>query len=305
MRTPRHLPLLLLGALLALTTPTFAAAPPPKPVPTKADVPYGPHPHQIMDIYVPPTGDGPFPVVIWYGGLWEASKHVPDLNRFFPVGCAVIGVEARVMKDAIADKISPPVSVCLLDGRRAVQFVRLHAAEWKLDPQRIAVAGGSQGTLPALYVGCSGERADPKSADPVERVSTLVKCVGAFRSQPTIDPKRMQEWVPGVEWGAPSFGMSFPESLKKRDELLPMINAWSPDALINKTTPPIYFENEWGLTQPKDFTEANYKVHSPRWGLGFKKLAEAQGVTCYNKYLDHPSEKYADIWDFLVKEVKN
>ncbi len=44
------------------------------------------------------------------------------------------------MEDAIQAKISPPISVCLLDARRAVQFVRLHAAEWNLDPQRIAVA---------------------------------------------------------------------------------------------------------------------------------------------------------------------
>ncbi len=287
--------------LACLVAAAVHGAPPP--VPTKSNVPYGPHPHQILDVHVPPTGNGPFPVVIWYGGLWEASKHVPDLNHFFPHECAVIGVEGRVMKDAIEAKIAPPVSVCLLDGRRAVQFVRLHAAEWNLDPQRIAVAGGSQGTLPALYVGCSGERADPSSPDPVERVSTKVTCVGAFRSQPSIDPKQMQEWVPGVEWGPPAFGCGFAESLKKRDELLPLIKAWSPDALIRPGTPPIYFENEWGLTQPKDVTESNYKVHSPAWGIGFQKLAQAQGVTCYNKYLDHPSEKYTDIWDFLVKEL--
>ena len=40
------------------------------------------------------------------------------------------------MEDAIQAKISPPISVCLLDARRAVQFVRLHAAEWNLDPQQ-------------------------------------------------------------------------------------------------------------------------------------------------------------------------
>ncbi len=57
------------------------------------------------------------------------------------------------MGDAIKEKISPPVSVCLLDARRVVQVVRLHAAEWTLDPSRIGVGGGSQGALPALYVG--------------------------------------------------------------------------------------------------------------------------------------------------------
>jgi len=288
-------------AVLTLSGAAFAA----KPAPTKADVAYGPHPHQLMDIYVPPQGDGPFPVLLWFGGLWEASKHVPDVNRFFPAGVAVIGVEMRVMKEAADEKVFPPVAICMLDARRAVQYVRLHASEWKLDPARIAVAGGSQGSLPALYLGSAGERADLNSTDPVERVSTKVTCVGAFRSQPTIDPKLMQDWVPGVQWGAPSLGCSFPESLRRRDELLPLINEWSPDALLNKDSAPIYFENEWGLTQPEDpkITEANYKTHCPQWALGYQKIATERGATCYVKYLGHPSEKYADIWEFLVREL--
>jgi hypothetical protein len=191
----------------------------------------------------------------------------------------------------------------MLDARRALQFVRLHAADWDFDPQRIAVAGGSQGTLPALYVGCSGEKADASSADPVARVSTSVTCVGAWRSQPSIDPKRMQEWVPGVVWGAPSLGCSFEESLQKRDQLMPMIQQWSPDELIHKGEPPIFFQYDWGLTKPDNIEEANYKVHSPLWGLGFQKAAQDQGATCYIKFPGHPSEKFNDMWDFLVTEL--
>lgn len=166
------------------------------------------------------------------------------------------------------------------------------------------MAGSSQGALPALYVACAGERADPRSADPVERVSTKVTCAGAHRSQPSIDPKRMQEWVPGVEWGVPSLGCGFAESLKRREELLPLISRWSPDALLNKDAPPIYFENNWGLTKPDDVKEMDYRVHAPGWGLGFQKIARQHGVTCYVKYPGHPSEKFADIWDFLVRQGK-
>ena len=291
--------------LLTLCVSNLLAGP--KPVPTKADISYGPHPHQLLDVYLPAEGAGPFPVLIWYGGLWAPSKGIPDLNNFLPAHCAVISVEGRTMGDAIADKISPPVSVCLLDARRAVQFVRLHAGEWNLNPRRIAVAGGSQGTQPALYVACAGERADPNSTDPVERVSTKVTCVGAWRSQTTLDPKRMQEWVPGVEYGAPAFGYSFPDSLKKRDDLLPVISQWSPDALLNKDTPPIYIQYDWGLTKPDSVTDVEYKVHSPLFGLGFQKLAQTVGVRCYVKYPGQPpgqsTDGYRDIWDFLVKEL--
>lgn len=291
---------MLAGITLAVPPP----APPPGPAPTKADVAYGPRPHQLLDVYVPPKGEGPFPALVWFGGLWQPSKHAVDPNRFFGAGCAVVAVEMRTMGEAQAEKVSPPVAICLLDARRAVQYVRLHAKEWNLDPDRIAVGGGSQGSLPALYVGCAGEKADTKSADPVEQVSTKVLCVAAYRSQPSIDPKQMQEWVPGVEWGTPALGVSFAEALKRRDELLPLIQQWSPDALVSKDAPPIFFENEWGLTQPENITEGNYKVHSPRWALGFQKIAQARGATCYVKFLDHPSEKYASIWDFLIQKMK-
>jgi acetyl esterase/lipase len=295
---------LCLPPLLVAAEPAPPSKPPERPKPTKADVAYGSHDHQRLDVYVPTEGKGPFPVLIWFGGLWKPSTGLPPVQRFLPTGCAAVGVQTRVMQDGIDAKIEPPVSVCLLDARRAVQFVRSHAKEWNLDPDRIAVGGGSQGSLPALYVGCTGEKADADSSDPVERVSTKVTCVAAYRSQPSIDPVRMQQWVPGVEWGAPAFGCSFPESLKRREELLPVIEKWSPDALVNKRSAPIYFENEWGLTKPEDITETNYKVHSPAWGIGFQKIAQERGATCHVKYPGHPTDKYADIWDFIAQSLE-
>lgn len=108
----------------------------------------------------------------------------------------------------------------------------------------------SQGAQPALFVGCSRDWAKANASDPVERESSLVTCVAAFRCQPTFDPQRMQEWVPGVKWGAPAFGVSFEESLKRRDELLPVMMKWSPDYLLHKGTAPVFFENEWGQAEP-------------------------------------------------------
>ena len=296
--------LVALAGLMLAAVPGAAADEPAKPKPTYADVSYGPHANQRIDIYVPPKGEGPFPVVLWFGGIWKPGRHAARLDYFGQAGCAVVAVQTRTMTDAVEDKVAVPVSYVLNDACRVVQFVRLNAARWKLDPDRIAVGGGSQGALPALYVACVGERPDPKSNDPVERVSSVVRCAAAYRSQPTIDPKRMQEWVPGVEWGAPALGCSFKESLKRRDELLPALEKWSPDHLLHKGTPPLYFENEWGLTKPDAVEENNYKVHSPAWAVGFQKLADKAGVVCHVKYPDHPTAGYKDIWDFLVQELK-
>ncbi len=300
--TPFRAPL-----LFALTVGGLAfasAAQAADPAPTYADVSYGPGPRQVLDVYLPAKGDGPYPVLLWFGGIWKPAKHPVRLDYFGNAQVAVIAVQTRTMLDAVDDKVSPPISYVALDACRAVQFVRLNAARYKLDPQRLAVGGGSQGALPALYVACAGERAEPQATDPVARVSTKVTCAAAYRSQPTIDPKRMQDWVPGVAWGAPALGCSFPESLRRREELLPIINQWSPDALLHKGTPPLYFENNWGLTRPEKVQENDYKVHSPAWALGFQKLAENKGVVCHVKYPEHPTAKYQDIWDFVVQELK-
>lgn len=288
--------------IASLGCAAFAAAA--NPPPTHADVSYGTHPHQLMDIHIPPRGKAPFPVLLWFGGLWKESKHAPDVSHFFPQGAAVVAVETRTMTDATHDKFSPPVAYVQSDAVRAVQFVRANAAKWNLNPDRIAVGGGSQGAQPALYAGTSGDHANPASADPVERVSSKVTCVAAYRCQPTFDPKRMQEWVPGVQWGAPAFGCSFEDSLKRREELLPLIQKWSPDWLLSQDDAPMYFENEWGMTRPKDITQANYDTHSPAWAVGFQKLALAAGATCHVKYPDHPTEKYQDIWNFIVQELR-
>ncbi len=266
---------------------SIQAAEPPRP--THGDVPYGAHAHQLIDIHVPPKGEGPFPALLWYGGIWKASKHAVDVNRFFPHGIAVIAVEVRTMEDATADKVKEPISYVLEDAMSAVKFVRENAAKWNLDPKHLALGGGSQGALPALYVGCVAPE--------------LVTCIAAYRCQPTIDPKRMQEWVPGVKWGAPALGCGFEDSLKRRDELLPIIKKWSPDWLLHPNAAPMYFENEWGMTKPDDITQGNYDVHCPAWALGFQKLALAAGATCHVKYPGHPTEGYDDIWNFIVKQL--
>jgi acetyl esterase/lipase len=283
--------------------PAVKPAPPAR-LPTYADISYGPHPHQVIDIYLPTKGDSPYPALLWYGGIWKAARHPANLGFFESRGIAVIAVEVRTMEDAIAAKEKEPISLVQSDAIRAVQFVRHGAANWQLDPRRLAVGGGSQGAQPALFVGCSRDWANAASDDPVERESSLVTCVAAYRCQPTFDPVRMQQWVPGVKWGAPALGCSFEESLSRREELLPILRKWSPDYLLHNGAAPMFFENEWGLTKPDDITQANYDTHSPRWALGFQELSLAAGATCFVKYPGHPADEAAqDIWDFVAKRL--
>ena len=71
---------------------------------------------------------------------------------------------------------------------------------------------------------------------------------------------------------------------------------------MGKDSPPIYFEYSFGLTKPADVKEMPYLVHSPRWGTGFQKMAQERGATYYLRFPGHPSEKFTDMWDFMVRE---
>lgn len=153
------------------------------PEPTHADISFGPHPHQLIDIYLPAQGEGPYPALLWFGGIWKAARHPTNLAFFLPRGIAVIAVETRTMEDATAAGEKEPASYVQTDAIRAVQFVRHHAAEWNLDSRRLAMGGGSQGAQPALFVGCSRDWAKVESNDAVERESSLVTCVAAYRCQ--------------------------------------------------------------------------------------------------------------------------
>ena len=39
-------------------------------------------------------------------------------------------------------------------------------------------------------------------------------------------------------------------------------------------------------------------------GAGLPEDGEGAGATCYLRFPGHPSEKFADMWDFMVRELK-
>jgi acetyl esterase/lipase len=79
------------------------------------------------------------------------------------------GVAAFVLQYRLAPWYKYPAP--MLDGSRAVRYVRSHAADFGIDPNKIGVWGFSAGGHLAGYLATEPAERDKSSADPVERVN--------------------------------------------------------------------------------------------------------------------------------------
>jgi acetyl esterase/lipase len=105
-----------------------------------------------MDIYLPPAGNGPSPVVInIHGGGWNkgVKESQTGFNTFFKAGFAVANIEYRLSGQATA-----PAAV--QDARCALIYLIKNAKQLNIDVNRIVVMGGSAGGHLALMAGVLG-----------------------------------------------------------------------------------------------------------------------------------------------------
>lgn len=88
-----------------------------------------------------------------------------------------LGIAAFVLHYRVAPYRHP---VQLGDCRRAIRWVRSHAEEYGIDPDKIGILGFSAGGHAAAMAGVHHEPGDPGAADPIERVGSrpnaLVLC---------------------------------------------------------------------------------------------------------------------------------
>ena len=100
------------------------------------------------------------------------------LGRYFSERGITVAVLKYRLPDPAVTKDGLPFSQ--QDALAAVRYVRAHATEWGIDPQRIGIAGGSAGGHLAGSVGVLGEAANGSRPDFVALLYPVVCMDGRF-----------------------------------------------------------------------------------------------------------------------------
>jgi acetyl esterase/lipase len=175
--------------VLGLAACGKAATPVPTPVPTPAPspTPFGKYGQSLidmtycspdgldqkMDIYFPKSG-GPWPVFLYvHGGGWDKGDKAEGegWNYLNDKGFLVVSVNYRLA----AWNIKFPAMI--QDVKCAVRYLRAHATEYNLDPDRIGALGASAGGHLVALLGTADESAGwdvGEYADQSSRVQAVV-----------------------------------------------------------------------------------------------------------------------------------
>ncbi len=267
------------------------------------NLPYGPHPRQVLDFYPAPS-DRPTPVVFYiHGGGWRNGDKAINPKRFLAKGISVVAINYRFVQQAVEEHVVPPVKAPLEDAARALQFVRSRAAAWNLDKKRIGATGGSAGGCSSLWLAFHDDMADPTSANPVARESTRLYCAAVDGAQTSLDPRELREWMPNYSYGAHAFGLpNFQSLFDNRDRVLKWIKEYSPIEHVSADDPPIglFYTGDRNARvgdSPKDPT------HSPILGIKLEERLKAAGVDVVLVYPGRPNKKYGNSADYLIDHL--
>jgi acetyl esterase/lipase len=195
---------LVLGAL-----PLVVSAADLAPIPgviVRSDIAYlEPGRSERLDLYVPSerASDPRTPAVVWiHGGGWTGGSKSASRERNICQTLAAAGFVCISVDYKLGDGAWPQN---LLDCKNGVRYLRAHAAELGIDPDRIAVAGGSAGGHLALMVAYTADNRDMEPDAPYSGISSAVRCVANFygitdlltRRETTPDGKLTDRRKPG------------------------------------------------------------------------------------------------------------
>ena len=252
---------------------------PPLPVPDHANVRYGPHDRNVLDLWLAES-DRVAPLVIYYhgGGFRRGDKR--SINRelvrqLLGNGVSVAAANYRLTHTA-------PYPAQMHDAARALQFIRLHAAEYGIDPTRIGATGGSAGAGISQWLAFHDDLADPDNPDPLLRQSTRLTAIVPVSAQTSYDPrfiKRLMNTEQVEEALIAFFGMRSAADVDD-SRFHPLFEDSSPLNHLTADDPPVlFFYSQRNDPLPPN-SSGQLHIHHPKFGFALEEKADELGVEC-------------------------
>ena len=138
----------------------------------------------------------PCPLIVFVQGSgWTTPNlgyEIPMLSRYAEEGFAVATVSHRNVHDG------HPFPAFLLDVKCAIRYLRAHAAEYAIDPKRVAAFGTSSGGNTVCLLGLTGDDPALKIEEYAEQSDSI--CCAAACFAPTDLPRLFSLWMrdPGM-----------------------------------------------------------------------------------------------------------
>jgi hypothetical protein len=266
------------SALLAQTGPVEYTRPP-----DFSNVRYGPAERNVLDLWKAPS-DHPTALVVYFhpGGFGHGDKTwIEQYDKPLRELCLSRGISVATVSYRYAGPGNVRMPEPLYDAARSIQFLRLHAKEYNINPKAVIPAGASAGGVMGLWIAFHDDLAEPNSDDPVKRESTRVCTTGVVDAQTTLDPRVLVKVV-DPKWGSHPviralYGVTFdaPDVAKA----YPLFEASSAINSLTKDDPPVFLYYTHSLTSdpPKD---SNELAHNPRMGAFLKDHMDKLGIEC-------------------------
>jgi acetyl esterase len=307
---------LVCGLLLLATWRTWARPfPPPRPAPDLTDIRYGPYERNVLDLWHASPEQGtaaPAPLVVFFhgGGFRKGDKWSVPARLL--IHCKSAGIAVASVNYRLSNTASYPAP--MLDGARAIQFLRCNAGQLGIDPNRIAAAGSSAGAGIALWLGFHDDLADPASDDPVKRQSSRPLCMGVDGAQTSYDPRFIKSVIGGRAHEHPalprfygiesSADMDSPAAHRLFEDASPLthVSAGDPPAIL------FYCEPDGPL--PRN-AEPGDGIHHPAFGRALKAKLDPLGIDCtvlheddYPAFEDSKEDMYRDMVEFFERQFR-
>jgi acetyl esterase/lipase len=126
-----------------------------------------------LDVFTPAKQNGAAIVHLASGGWHKAHGEPQNFAELLKRGYTIFRV-------VIAGEPKFTILEQAPDVARAVRFIRHHARDYHIDPNRIGIEGASSGGHMALLHALAAGDGDPQAADAVDRASSRVQAAAVF-----------------------------------------------------------------------------------------------------------------------------